>query len=102
MKVEACIRGSVSRIGGIGAEAQRMGGIGCVAVRSGGMWCAAERLGGMLCEAVRSGGIYAYASLVCAVNDSVYLRVRPVETQWVTVDTSREYNVESNTNWLIE
>lgn len=82
MKVEACIRGSVSRIGGIGAEAQRMGG--------------------MLCEAARSGGIYAYASLVCAINDSVYLRVRPVETQWVTVDTSREYNVESNTNWLIE
>ena len=82
MKVEACIRGSVSRIGGIAAEAQRMGGIGCVAVRS--------------------GGISAYASLVCSLNDSVYLRVRPVETQWVTVDTSREYNVESNTNWLIE
>ena len=82
MKAEACVSGSVSRIGGIGAEAQRMGG--------------------MLCEAARSGGIYAYASLVCAINDSVYLRVRPVEVQWVTVDTSREYNVESNTNWLIE
>lgn len=31
-----------------------------------------------------------------------YLRVFPVEVQWVTTTTSIEYNVESNTSWSIQ
>lgn len=43
-------------------------------------------------------GIY----LICSVGKDVYLRVQPTETLWITVDSSINYEVRSNTEWRIE
>ena len=38
-------------------------------------------------------------SLFCDIGQGLYLLVRPVETQWITIDVSADYNVATNTNW---
>lgn len=39
---------------------------------------------------------------VCGVNYSVnYLKVTPTETVWITIDYGIEYNVRSNTDWIV-
>ena len=39
---------------------------------------------------------------VCGVGYSVnYLRVTPTETVWISIDYSVDYNVYSNTDWLL-
>ena len=43
-------------------------------------------------------GIY----LICRVGKDKYLRVTPTETLWITVDSSINYEVRSNTEWRIE
>lgn len=40
--------------------------------------------------------------LVCSLADVLYVRVSPQEVQWITEDEVIVYNVESNTNWIIE
>lgn len=76
-----CISVSVERLGGISASVGRIGGIG-VAV-------------------ARRGGINVSVGLVCDVGVSRYLRVLPEDIQWITVDTSIDYNVLSNTDWNV-
>lgn len=40
--------------------------------------------------------------LVCSLADVLYVRVSPQEAQWITEGEVIVYNVESNTNWIIE
>jgi len=76
-----CISVSVERLGGISASVGRIGGIG-VAV-------------------ARCGGINVSVGLVCDVGVIRYLHVLPEDIQWITVDTSIDYNVLSNTDWNV-
>lgn len=41
-------------------------------------------------------------SRVCSVGSLFYLRVTPVEPQWITPDTPLVYQVECNTAWRVE
>lgn len=43
-------------------------------------------------------GIY----LICRVGKDKYLRVTPTETMWITVDSSIDYNILSNTDWIVQ
>lgn len=47
-------------------------------------------------------GISVKCGLVCSLADVLYVRVSPQEVQWITEDEVIVYNVESNTNWIIE
>lgn len=47
-------------------------------------------------------GISVKCGIVCSLADVIYVRVSPQEIQWITEDEVIVYNVESNTNWIIE
>lgn len=47
-------------------------------------------------------GISVKCGIVCSLADVLYVRVSPQEVQWITEDEVIVYNVESNTNWIIE
>lgn len=47
-------------------------------------------------------GISVKCGLVCSLADVLFVRVSPQEVQWITEDEVIVYNVESNTNWIIE
>ena len=76
-----CISATVSRLGGIGVSVSRTGGINA--------------------SAHSVGGINVTVSLICSINDKAFIKVTPVETQWIDVDFSINYNIKSNTNWNI-
>lgn len=59
-------------------------------------------IGCVSASARRIGGVTAYASLVCDVGTTSYLKVIPIETQWVDVEIYADYNVKSNEHWNIE
>lgn len=40
--------------------------------------------------------------LICMVNLRKYIFVSPEEAMWITVDSSVDYDIRSNTDWLIE
>ena len=60
-----------------------------------------NRLGGISATVARSGGINVSVGLVCDVGVIRYLHVLPEDIQWITVDTSIDYNVLSNTDWNV-
>lgn len=78
----SCISVSTLRIGGIDASISRLGGIGV--------------------SMSRKGGISVTVGLVCDVGYGRYLRVIPEETQWITIDSSIDYSVLSNTDWEVQ
>lgn len=49
----------------------------------------------------RIGGISATVSLVCEIDKKKYLLVKPEEVQWIDINTSIDYNVISNLNWVL-
>lgn len=78
----SCINVSISRVDGISANTSRLDGINAATTRL--------------------GGIMITTSLVCDYSIGKYLIVVPTEVQWVDVSLFADYNVSSNTNWLIE
>lgn len=49
----------------------------------------------------RIGGINVAVSLICAINRDTYVKVTPTEAQWVDIDLSAQFNVQSNTKWEV-
>ena len=78
----SCINVSASRIGGIGASVSRVEGINATASRV--------------------GGIGVTIGLICDVGYGRFLRVIPEEMQWITIDSSIDYSVLSNTDWEVQ
>lgn len=76
-----CINAQVRRIGGINASVSRVGGINA--------------------SVSRVGGINVTVSLVCAISKNTYVKVTPAEAQWIDIDLSAQFNVQSNTEWEI-
>jgi len=76
-----CINAQVRRIGGINASVSRVGGINA--------------------SVSRVGGINAAVSLICAISRDTYVKVTPAEAQWIDIDLSARFNVQSNTEWEI-
>ena len=88
MSAIGCLSGRAWRVGGIlSAECGRAGGVGGIAAAT----------------AVKVSGIKSAAcSLVCSLDGTVYLRVRPEDVQWITMEMGIDYDVISNTNWNVE
>jgi len=88
MSAIGCLSGRAWRVGGIlSAECGRAGGAGGIAAAT----------------AVKVSGIKSAAcSLVCSLDGTVYLRVRPEDVQWITMEMGIDYDVISNTNWNVE
>lgn len=61
-----------------------------------------SRVGGINASVSRVGGINVTVSLVCAINKNTYIKVTPVDAQWIDIDMSATYNVLSNTKWDIK
>ena len=61
-----------------------------------------SRVGGINASVSRVGGINVTVSLVCAINKNKYIKVTPVDAQWIDIDTSAIYNVLSNTKWDVK
>ena len=53
-------------------------------------------------KAKRVGGIKVSVGLVCDVGLGRFMRVTPEDVQWITIDTSVDYNIESNVLWNIQ
>jgi hypothetical protein len=60
-----------------------------------------RRIGGINASVSRVGGINVAVSLVCEINKSTYIKVTPVDAQWIDIDMSATYNILSNTKWEI-
>lgn len=78
-----------------------MGCINAQARRIGGINASVSRVGGINASVNRVGGINVTVSLVCAINKNSYIKVTPVDAQWIDIDMSATYNVLSNTKWDI-
>ena len=78
----ACVAGTLVRLDAVSAELARI-----------------ERVCG---RAERVERVDGTVSRVCHAGTLFYLRVSPVEPQWVTPDAPIIYNVESNTTWNVE
>lgn len=53
-------------------------------------------------SASKVGNVKLNIYLICRVGTGKYLRVTPTETMWIWVDNSIDYNVYSNTNWIVQ
>lgn len=60
-----------------------------------------KRVGGISVETQRNCGISLSIGLVCEIDVRKYIRVIPEGLQWITIDTSIDYSVLSNTDWNI-
>lgn len=83
----------------ISVNVGRKGGAWCSGVRDGGLSVLSSRQGGIGMSTRRQDKIDLDISLFCEIGQGLYLLVRPVETQWITIDVSADYNVATNTNW---
>ena len=48
------------------------------------------------------GNIVVDVALICRASNGFYLRVKPSEAMWITVGKGIDYQVISNTDWIIE
>jgi len=96
-----CLSVTARRVGGIDASIERIGGINATASWLGGIGCDASRLGGIGMGTSRMGGIRFFTSLICDIGVGSYLRVTPVEMQWIDIDLSVDYNVITNKAWNV-
>lgn len=90
------VRTTVQRGGGIAAGVQTFGGVSASAGQ-GGISAKVDDVANLSAEMIAGGSVSAY--LVCEAGREPYLRVKPVETMWVTMENSIDYNVLSNTDW---
>lgn len=60
-----------------------------------------RRICGINASVSMVGGINVTVSLICAINKNKYIKVTPVDAQWIDIDMSATYNVLSNTKWEI-
>lgn len=104
----ACLEAMVSRIGGwLDATSERIGGGLVASVESSVEHISALALSvsGLIAEVeVMGERLQASCSVVCSVGgDPVYyVRVSPEEVQWITDDMGVFFDVESNTEWIVE
>lgn len=47
------------------------------------------------------GNVRLNVFLICRTGKGVYLRVKPNEVMWITIDSSINYEVRSNTDWIV-
>lgn len=94
----SCIRVNIAvqRGGGISAGVQAFGGVSASSGQ-GGISAKVDDVANLSAEMITGGSVRAY--LVCEAGKEPYLRVKPVETMWVTMENSIDYNVLSNTDW---
>lgn len=94
----SCIRVNITvqRGGGIAAGVQAFGSVSASAVQ-GGISAKVDDVASLSAEMITGWSVSAY--LVCEAGREPYLRVKPVETMWVTMENSIDYNVLSNTDW---
>ena len=83
----------------ISVNVERKDGAWCMGVRESGVTVLSSRQGGVGMSTNRMDRIDLNISLFCEIGQGLYLLVRPVETQWITIDVSADYNVATNTNW---
>lgn len=57
---------------------------------------------GVSCRASASAPVGIEAGIVCDVVSVAYLRVMPSEPMWISVDYGVDYDVMSNTDWIVE
>lgn len=48
------------------------------------------------------GKVSVNVYLICKTKIGKYLRVTPSEVQYIWVDESIDYNIESNTDWIVQ
>lgn len=96
----SCIRVNITvqRGGGIAAGVQAFGSVSA-STGQGGISAKVDDVTNLSAETITGGSVSAY--LVCEAGREPYLRVKPVETMWVTMDNSIDYNVLSNTDWIL-
>ena len=107
MSAVGCLSGRAWRVGGItDAKCSRVGGVESASLT---LLSDIEGVGFGLISGITSaaaghvGGIKSAAcSLVCSLDGTVYLRVRPEDVQWITMEMGIDYDVISNTNWNVE
>lgn len=82
--------------GSVQVDVPKRGGVSASLKRG---FCSTDIVGLGTARAIITGmgGVGAY--LVCEAGREPYLRVKPVETMWVTMENSIDYNVLSNTDW---
>lgn len=84
------------RIGGVLADVARIGSSPALSV-----WDTLGRLSLDVSDMFAERHLDLSCSLVCEVPGQIFLRVSPQEVQWVTVNETITYNVESNIDWNI-
>lgn len=89
----------IQRTGGVSGDIAKMGSVTATVVRGS---CSASVVTGGSVRAVMMGGMVANAYLVCEAGKAPYLRVKPREPIWVSVDTIGTYDVRSNTDWIVQ
>ena len=52
-------------------------------------------------SALKMSEVNVDVALICRSNNGFYLRVRPSEAMWITVGKGIDYQVISNTDWII-
>lgn len=61
-----------------------------------------SRIERITAELSRLERVTASVNLVCYVGGILYLRVSPMELQWITEEIPAVYSVESNTVWNVQ
>lgn len=60
-----------------------------------------SRIGRISAHVSNVGGINAAISLIDVISKDPFLEVTPIEAQWISVDCLVNYDIRSNTNWVI-
>ena len=53
-------------------------------------------------DATKVGSLSVDILLICRASNGFYLRVKPEAAMWITVGKGIDYQVISNTDWIIE
>ena len=110
-----CLKGYVRRIGAIKALAKRISeSLSVDVVPSEFMSVAVESLSKPIVPSLKlsvkplslsiadsTPHFNLTCSVVCSLENTVWLRVTPEEVQWITDDIGVFYDVESNTSWTV-
>lgn len=61
-----------------------------------------SRIGRISAHVSNVGGINVAISLIDVIYKDPFLEVAPIEAQWIDVDHLVNYDIYSNTNWVIK
>lgn len=65
--------------------------------------CSFNVLNSSIISTTKVGNLKLNIYLICRTNKGVYLRVTPTETMYIwVIGDSIDYNVRSNTNWIVQ